>query len=177
MYRHRRRLAKCLVRLQTETKRPFIWTMKGGSSFRFRLERVRELRERKEDDAKRALADAMAEHFRAEERLRDAERSIESARAAQLDATVGPRSGLDLVAHQAYLERAESAREVSEQVVMRSEAEVENQRDELTEAARDRQALERLKARRQAEFVAEAARVESIMLDEIAIVNFRRRAA
>jgi flagellar protein FliJ len=152
-------------------------TMKGGSSFRFRLERVRELRERKEDDAKRALADAMAEHFRAEERLRDAERKIEGARAAQLGATDRPRSGLDLVAHQAYLERTESARAVSQQVVTRSEAYVENQRDQLTEAARDRQALERLKARRQAEFTAEAARLESNVLDEIAIINFRRRAA
>ena len=148
-----------------------------GSSFRFRLERVRELRERKEDEAKRALADAMAEHFRAEERLRDAERSIETARAAQLDATLGQRSGLDLIARQAYLERTESARDVSHQVVIRSEAQVESQREELTEAARDRQALERLKARRQAEFAAEAARLESNMLDEIAIINFRRRAA
>jgi flagellar protein FliJ len=151
--------------------------MKGGSPFRFRLERVRELRERKEDEAKRALANAMADHFRAEERLLEAERNIESARAAQLDASVGPRSGLDLVAHQAYLERTESARAVSEQVVVRSEARVDTQRDELTEAARDRQALERLKARREAEFVAEAARLESNMLDEIAIINFRRRAA
>jgi flagellar FliJ protein len=151
--------------------------MKGGSPFRFRLERVRELRERKEDEAKRALGEAMAEHFRAEERLREAERDIEGARAAQLDATVGQRSGIDLVAHQAYLERAESAREVSEQVVSRSEAFVETQRVELTQAARDRQALERLKARREAEFVREAARLESNMLDEIAIINFRRRAA
>ena len=151
--------------------------MKGGSPFRFRLERVRELRERKEDEAKRALADAMAEHFRAEERLREAELQIEGARAAQLDATVGPRSGIDLLARQAYLERSESARAVSRQVVNRSEALVETQREELTQAARDRQALERLKARREAEFVREAARIESNLLDEIAITNFRRRAA
>ncbi len=172
-----RHLANCLVRLQGAAKRPFTLNMKGGSPFRFRLERVRELRERKEDEAKRALAEAMADHFRAEERLREAERQIETARAAQLDATHTHRSGVDLVAHQAYLERTESAREASRQVVTRSEQRVETQREELTEAARDRQALERLKARREAEFVREAARVESNMLDEIAIINFRRRAA
>ena len=52
--------------------------MKGGSRFRFRLERVRELRQRTEDEAKRSLAEAMAEHFRAEELLREAELQIES---------------------------------------------------------------------------------------------------
>ena len=62
-------------------------------------------------------------------------------------------------------------------MVTRSEARVENQREELTQAARDRQALERLKQRREAEFVREAARAESNLLDEIAITNFRRRAA
>ncbi len=173
----RHHLAKRLVRLQSADDRPYILNMKGGSPFRFRLERVRELRERKEDEAKRALAEAMAEHFRAEERLRDAERQIEGARAAQLDATGGPRSGDDLVARQAYLERTESDREASRQVVTRSEARVETQREELTQAARDRQALERLKQRREAEYVREAARVESQLLDEIAIINFRRRAA
>ena len=172
-----RHLAKRLVRLQSAGDRSYIMDMKGGSPFRFRLERVRELRERKEDEAKRALAEAMADHFLAEERLRDAELQIEDARAAQLDATAEPRSGGDLVAHQAYLERTESAREVSREVVTRSEARVENQREELTQAARDRQALERLKQRREAEFVREAARAESNLLDEIAIINFRRRAA
>ena len=106
-----------------------------------------------------------------------AERQIEDARAAQLDAALRPRTGDDLVARQAYLERTESAHEVSRQVVTRSEAFVETQREELTQAARDRQALERLKVRREAEFVREAARIESNMLDEIAIINFRRRAA
>lgn len=170
-------LAMCLGPLQSRGKRPFYLSMKGASPFRFRLERVRELRERKEDEAKRALAEAMADHFRAEERLREAEREIEGARAAQLDATTKRHSGTDFVARQAYLERTETAREVSRQVVTRSEARVETQREELTQAARDRQALERLKARREAEHLREATRIESQMLDEIAIINFRRRAA
>jgi flagellar FliJ protein len=148
-----------------------------GSPFRFRLERVRELRERREDEARRELASALAEHFRAEERLRDAEQRIESARAAQLEAVRAPRSGTDLLARQFYLERTETVRSLTREVVDQSEAQVDHRRALLTEAARERQALERLKQRRQAEHAAEAARVECLTLDEIAINNFRRRAA
>ena len=148
-----------------------------GSPFRFRLERVRELRERREDEAKRALAAAMADHFRAEEEVRAAEGRIESARAAQLDATLAPHGGADLVARQAYLERTETAAELTQNDFQTTEAAVEDRRDALTQAARDRQALERLKERRHAEHAREAARVESVALDEIAINSFRRRAA
>jgi flagellar protein FliJ len=156
--------------------RPTNSTMKG-SPFRFRLERIRELRERKEDEAKRALAEAITEHFRAEEDLRAAERRIAGARAAQLAAAASARSGLDLVAHQAYLERAETARRARLHALDRRELELNDRRDELSDAARDRQALERLKERRRAEYQREAARIESLILDEIAINNFRRSAA
>src|SRR5438270_8059144 len=120
--------------------RPTTPTMKG-SPFRFRLERIRELRERKEDEAKLALAGAISEHFRAEEDLRAAEQRIEGARAAQLDAGAYGRSGTDLVAYQAYLERTETARQASLHHLDRRELDVADRRDELSEAARDRQAL------------------------------------
>jgi flagellar FliJ protein len=149
--------------------------MKG--SFRFRLERIRELRERREDQAKQALAAAMADHFRAEEELRVAEERIASARAAQLDAAMSPRAATDLLAHQAYLERAESVQSVTRQNLDCREVEVTDRRDALGRAARDRQALERLKDRRRAEHQREATRIESLVLDEIAINNFRRRTA
>jgi flagellar FliJ protein len=147
------------------------------ASFRFRLERVRELRERREDLAKQALAAAMADHFRAEEQLREAELRIANARAAQLDATTSPRAAIDLLGHQAYLERAESAETVTRQNLDCRELELADRRDALGRAARDRQALERLKERRRAEHQREATRIEGLVLDEIAINNFRRRTA
>ncbi len=146
-------------------------------SFRFRLERVRELRERREDEAKRALAGAIAEHFRAEEELHAAERRIARAREAQLNAALSHRSATDLLAHQAYLERTESARQASRHHLDQREHELADSRNAFSKAARDRQALERLKERRRAEFQREAARIESMLLDEIAINNFRRSAA
>jgi flagellar protein FliJ len=148
-----------------------------GPSFRFRLERVRELRERREDEAKMALAAAMADHFRAEEQVHAAEERIERARSAQLDATQSQRTGTDLLAHQAYLERTESDHRASRHDLHRHESEVNDRRDALSLAARERQALERLKERRRAEHQREAQRVEALTLDEIAINSFRRNAA
>jgi flagellar FliJ protein len=149
----------------------------SGSSFRFRLERVRALRERHEDAAKHALAGAMAQHQRCEEEVYAAADRVAQAREAQLVAAVGPSSGLDLLARQAYLERTERAHQATRHDLGRHELELAQRHQALIQAARDRQALERLKERRRAEHERETARLEGLALDEIAINGFRRRAA
>jgi flagellar protein FliJ len=148
-----------------------------GPSFRFRLERVRALRERHEDAAKQALAGAIQEHRRYEEQLTVAADQVARARAAQLDATALPSSATDLIAMQAYLERTERAHRATRQDLDQHQVELEQHRDALSAAARDRQALERLKEQRRADHEREAARQEGLVLDEIAINGFRRRAA
>jgi flagellar FliJ protein len=148
-----------------------------GTSFRFRLERVRALRERSEDVAKEALAGALHQHRLSEEQLRAAEDSMAQARAAQLDAAARASSASDLLARQAYLERTEQAHQASQQNLQRHEVEVEKRRQALTAAARDREALERLKEHRRADHERETARQEGLALDEIAINGYRRRAA
>ena len=102
---------------------------------------------------------------------------IAGARAAQVDATRLPISATDLLARQAYLERAERAHQATRQDLQRQELELAQRRDALTQAARDRQALERLKEHRRADHEREVARQEGLMLDEIAINGFRRKAA
>lgn len=149
----------------------------SSSPFRFRLERVRALRERHEDAAKQALAGAMAQHQRCEDEVRVAASRVAQAREAQLKAAAGPSSGVDLLARQAYLERTERVHEATRVDLSRHELELEQRRQALLQAARDRQALERLKAHRRAEHEREAARREGLALDEIALTNFRRRAA
>lgn len=149
----------------------------SGTSFRFRLERVRALRERSEDVAKEALAGALHQHRLSEEQLRAAEDSMAQARAAQLDAAARASSASDLIARQAYLERTEQAHQASRQNLQRHELEVEMRREALTAAARDREALERLKEHRRADHERETARQEGLALDEIAINGYRRRAA
>ena len=148
-----------------------------GPSFRFRLERVRALRERTEDEAKQAFAGAMQERVRSEREVQDAAARVASARDAQLDATGARTSATDLMARQAYLERSELAHRASQENLGRREEALEVKREEMTEAARDRQALERLKEHRRQEHELEQTRIEAAALDEIALNGFRRRAA
>lgn len=149
----------------------------AGPSFRFRLERVRALRERAEDEAREAFAGAMLDRLRSEQEMEDAAKRVADARAAQLDAASAPVSATELMARQAYLERSERAHQASQDDLSRRDEALEQRREELTEAARERQALERLKENRRIEFVAEQARIEAANLDEIALNSFRRRAA
>jgi flagellar protein FliJ len=149
----------------------------NGPSFRFRLERVRALRERREDAAKQELAGALQRHARCEEEVQAAANRIADARAAQSDATQLPMSATDLMARQAYLERAERAHQATRQDLQRREVELTQHREVLVKAAQERQALERLKENQRADHEREAARQEGMMLDEIALNGFRRRAA
>jgi flagellar FliJ protein len=157
--------------------RPADYRAMSGTSFRFRLERVRALRERSEDAAKQALAEAMQGHHVASEALGRAQAQVAAAQAAQTESASGRRSMSDLVAHQAFLERSERAVLASRQDLTRHEHHLEQRRHELSEAARERQALERLKENRRADHDRELARREALDLDEIAINGFRRRAA
>lgn len=144
-------------------------------SFRFRLERIRALRERSEDQAKLQLAGAIARRQECAQRVTAAAASVGNARKAQLHK--GPSSSTDLLLLQAYLERAEKAHRSTLVDLKRHEHEVAGRRSELTAAARDRQALEHLKAHRLADHQRESARLEAVELDEIAINGFRRRTA
>lgn len=149
----------------------------AAPSFRFRLERVRALRERAEDEAKQAFAGAMVQRLRSVQEMEDAAKRVEQARRAQLGAHTAPMNATELIAGQAYLERSERAHRVSQDDLSRHDQSLAQRRGELTEAARDRQALERLKEHRRVEFQREQDRVEASELDEIAINGFRRRAA
>jgi flagellar FliJ protein len=148
------------------------------TSFRFPLERLRALRERGEDLAKQELAGALNSRARCAERLRSMGEQVAGAFAAQRAAAVdGAASAADLAAHQAYLERMEQVREAGQLDLDRHDAEVGARRDALREAARQRQALERLKERRRADHDRAVARAEGAVLDEIALTQHRRSAS
>jgi flagellar FliJ protein len=149
------------------------------TSFRFRLERVRALRERREDLARRALADAIARMSCSQEQLRTVEEHLEHARAEQrLNAGRSLSvSAAELQARQAFLERVEAQRRESVRELERHEAQVADRDTDLGHAARERQMLERLKERQREEHARETLRSESNALDEIAIDRFRRSAA
>ena len=110
--------------------------------------------------------------------LRAAEAELEAAKAGRLAAgSQQVASGTDLVAAQAYVEHAERRREARMLDLDRCDADVEMRRQALLQAAKDRQALERLKERKRAEHDVEAQRVAGIALDEMSLNMHRRQAA
>jgi flagellar FliJ protein len=144
-------------------------------SFTFRLERVRSIREKAEDEAREQLARELQHRARGEAILREAAQQLsdarDSGRAASSSAAI---SGASLLAAQAFIERAEHTRAEAAGELRRLESEVDRRRDELVTAQRDREAIERLKRRRREDFDAEMQRREQGDLDEIALGMHRR---
>jgi flagellar export protein FliJ len=148
-------------------------------SFRFRLERVRALRQRTEDLARQELARAVVELADSHDRLRTVEDHLEQARDHQrLTAEESaPVAAAELLARQAFVEHVEAQRTMGIRELERHQADVADCDVQLGLAAREHQMLERLKERKHAEHKREAERLESERLDEIALVRFRRSAA
>ena len=143
--------------------------------FTFKLERVRALRERKEELAKEELAASLALRLRGEGMLQAAAENVEQARGLQRAAAGAALSAQDLQAAQLYLERTERERESASLNLDRQDAEVDARRGALQNAAREREVLERLKQRKRAEHRRAADRREGALLDEMAITMHRRR--
>jgi flagellar FliJ protein len=146
----------------------------ASPQFTFRLERVRSLRQRAEDQAKEEYAASLAHRTEGVAMLRAAadhrDRARDEARTA--DAAL---SGMDLLASQAWLERLELARQAAELELDRRDAEVDARHTALVNAARDRHALDRLAEKRRAEHALEMNRREAYELDELAAAGHRRR--
>jgi flagellar protein FliJ len=147
-------------------------------SFTFRLERVRTLRERAEERAREELARELQLRLRGEALLRAATLTASAAQDAGRDAVQAPlTSATDLQAAQAYIERAERARREAALDLDRQDAEVAARRDVLAEAARDREAIDRLKDKQRSDFDREWARRAQNQLDEVALGVHRRGGA
>jgi flagellar FliJ protein len=142
--------------------------------FNFRLERVRALRERFEDQAREDLAASLSVRLKGEAMLRAASETYSQAQDTRRQTAAIEVSGHDLLASQAYIERTSRQRQAAELELDRRDAEVDARRTALLAAARERQVLERLKERRRADHRRESDRVEAGQLDEIAITSHRR---
>lgn len=147
------------------------------SPFRFRLERVRELREHAEDRAREELASSLGAQLRGQAMLAAAAELVDAAHAAHRDGTLagGPVPSSDLHAHQLWAERLERQRADAELALERAGVEVDARRAALVEASRRREALERLKERRRQEHRTRSERIEGAALDEIALTAHVRQ--
>jgi len=150
-----------------------------GTSFRFRLERVRVVRERKEKLAQLDLADAMSRRSSTVAQLRTADADVEHARSEQRSAIAGTSalSGDELIARQAFLERVEAQRRIRAHELEQREVEVAERDAALASAASEHEMLNRLRERYRGEHDREIERVERNTLDEIAVTRFGRSSA
>jgi flagellar protein FliJ len=147
-----------------------------GPSFAFSLERVREVRAHEEDVAREAFAASLSVRARGVALLADAQQRAATAREQAVTET-SPRSGADLIAAQAWLERVQRSEEHAALELDRTDADVEQRRAALTTAGQRRQALERLKARQREAHRVKTNRREAGILDEIALNGHVRRAS
>jgi flagellar FliJ protein len=149
------------------------------SAFRFRLEPVRALSERRETEAQSALAAAMADENAARDQVEAARGLTDSAirGMAERFAAGAPLTGDQLRAQEAWIARTAGEHEATMLEHDRRRTETDARRGLLSDAAREREVLERLRVRRRAEHMAVMARQEQESLDEIALGMHRRRSA
>jgi flagellar FliJ protein len=145
-------------------------------SFAFSLERVREVRAHEEDVAREAFAASLSLRARGAALLAAAEACAAAAREDAISDT-SPRSGADLLATQAWLERTQHSQEQAALELDRRETELESRRAALASAGQRRQVLERLKERKAEAHRLESARREAGILDEVALAGHLRRSA
>jgi flagellar protein FliJ len=144
-------------------------------SFVFRLERIRSLRERAEERAREQLAHELRLRLRGEAMLLEATQASAAATQTGRDLVTSPAaSGLDLIAAQAYIERAERERREAALDLDRQDAEVAARRAQLQDRARERQVMDKLEERQRADHNAVWARKAQGALDEVALTMHRR---
>jgi len=143
--------------------------------FQFRLERVKTLRERAEQQRAEELAASVAHERAGERQLAAAAERVDRAR--QQRRGVARATGADLLSIQAYLERTQRAEQAAALDLGRRAAEVDARRVALVHAAREHRALTRLEERRRQEHAREVARIEGALMDEVALTVHRRSAS
>jgi flagellar FliJ protein len=146
-----------------------------GKPFQFRLERVKSLRERAEQQRAEELAASVAYQRLGEEQLQNAAERVARARGERR--SVAEATGADLLSMQTYIERTQRAEQAAALDLGRREAEVDARRAALVHAAREHRALTRLEERRREEHARELARVEGAHMDEVALTVHRRSAS
>ena len=145
-------------------------------TFKFGLERVRELREHTEAQAKEQLASSLNQRVRGAAMLAAASEELAQAAQSGRPQEGGQQPAADLLAHERWMQALRRDQEAAALSLDRLDAEVDARRSALGDASREREVLERLKQRRQAEHKAELARRETATLDELALSMHVRRA-
>jgi len=144
--------------------------------FRFKLEAVRKLREQAETSAKEAYARELAIGRTRDAALREADARLAAARTAAASPSVRPLDGADLRTRQAFIERRELEAAIAALDSTTQAERIEAGRQLLSLAARNREAVERLKKRQQRAHSLASERAENRLLEDLGLtVHLRAR--
>jgi flagellar FliJ protein len=144
--------------------------------FKFRLQRILELRAKREQEIATQLAQAQDDAAAA----RASHAALEAVRSAEIDKlvaahaterTVGQLQNLSYV-----LERLDSAVAEASGKVSAADAAVQKVQDELTAAVQERRVLDRLRERQHEAWRAEEVQLDRRLMDSIALSQFHRSA-
>jgi flagellar export protein FliJ len=145
--------------------------------FRFHLDPVLRHRKRAEDTAARVLARARHQLDATAERLEALRRAADECRLALATAADQGSSGWELADRARDVEHLERHAERCVAELAAEQAQVDAARAALTEAARNRQVLERLEASERSAYARRLAKVEQRQTDDIAAAGLLWRAS
>ncbi len=141
--------------------------------FKFSLETVHNLRELQRDEAERQLEQSAARVSEARamvEQIKQQRNAVE----AELARATGPLCAHELALQVSYLEFLNQREQETQQHLAALEHQHEAQRETTLAAARAAEATEQLRVRQQTRHAAAVARVEQLLLDEIAVAITQR---
>jgi flagellar export protein FliJ len=142
--------------------------------FTFRLEAALTLRRRLEEQAQVQLAESERQREREQAQLAELQRERERHEICRAGLQ---RQELDIAAlvdADRYGDALDRALQAQEQRLLAAHAAVDASRDLLQQRYRDREALERLRARQLEEYRQEALRVEQAALDEAFVLRWKK---
>lgn len=136
--------------------------------FRFRLDRVLQLRENAEDEAARAVAAARSDAEAAAAEASAAERALLHAVAQASEMAQATTAGV-LAVMRFSLENARTRTRLAAEARLQAEQQLERALAAWQVARADRQALDKLKTQRHEAWVADANRAEQADIDDVAL--------
>lgn len=142
--------------------------------FRFRLQKVLEHRKRLEDEAKRKYFEAVGRTQEAKAKLESMYRAIDKSRvrAHQIQTQGGGHSAILALQDTDVFIRGQNVRIENQRRVIRELKQVEEmEQEKLIEAAKERQALEKLREKKLQEFRDSLDRKEAMEVDDLNIIR------
>lgn len=146
-------------------------------SFRFRLEKVREHRQREVDKCSQVVAQANRKLEQAGKRQSDLQEVIQNQGRSLSERRQGTLSRRDFLEGTAWLNHLRAQEADLEVVLARTAEELSEAREELGKAWRDLEVLTRLRARRKEDWLLEQNRQHRREMDEIGQLRAERSGA